>query len=136
VCSSDLSGAATAQQTAEALCEIMDIVGKVADLLGDVAHASQEQAGGISQVNDGLRQIDAITQQNTATAEETASAAGELSSEAERLQRLLARFKLKQIPEQAPENHAAARARSAPAPEQRQPREGWGAPAVSAPRES
>ncbi|MEW6217916.1 MAG: methyl-accepting chemotaxis protein [Thermodesulfobacteriota bacterium] len=89
------NGTRIANDTAQALNEIVSGVTKVADLVGEIAAASNEQAQGISQINEGLGQIDEVTQQNTANAEESASAAEELSSQANQLRELLRRFRLR-----------------------------------------
>ncbi len=88
------NGTHIAEQTAQALQEIVAAISKVTDLASEIAAASNEQAQGISQVNQGLGQIDQTVQQSTATAEETASSAEELSSQAAHLQHMLERFKL------------------------------------------
>ncbi len=84
-----------AQETVEALSEIVSGIVKVGDLVGEMAAASNEQAQGIAQISQGLGQIDQVTQQNTATAEETAAAAEELSGQAGELRALIDQFKLK-----------------------------------------
>ena len=84
-----------AQETVEALSEIVGGIVKVGDLVGEMAAASNEQAQGIAQISQGLGQIDQVTQQNTATAEETAAAAEELSGQADELRALIGQFKLK-----------------------------------------
>ncbi len=85
-------GSAIARETADALTQIVDSVGKVSKLVAEIAHASNEQAQGIAQVNEGLKQVDQVTQQNTAGAEESASAAEDLSRQASRLKELVSRF--------------------------------------------
>ena len=90
-------GSNIANQTAEALDEIVTSVTKVTDLVAEIAAASNEQAEGISQVNIGISQIDQVTQQNTANAEEGASAAEELSSQAARLKEMMSRFRIKDM---------------------------------------
>ena len=129
-------GTDIANQTAEALTEIVESITRAADLVGEIAAASNEQAQGISQVSQGLSQIDSVTQQNTANAEETASAAQELSGQAKGLQNLLSRFKLNKG------GYAATPSRTASSPAEEPPRqisapapsrEGWGvAPASPA----
>ncbi len=89
------AGSRIADQTANALGEIVTGITKVTDLVEEIAAASNEQASGISQVNIGLTQIDDVTQQNTGTAEESAASAEELSSQAEQLRVLLQQFTLK-----------------------------------------
>lgn len=91
------NGSQIADQTAEALGEIVTGVGQVTDLIAEIAAASNEQAQGLSQVSQGLGQIDQVTQQNTANAEEGAAAAEELSSQSEHLQQMLRQFKLKGV---------------------------------------
>jgi methyl-accepting chemotaxis protein len=85
-----------AQETVDALGEIVGGIVKVGDLVGEMAAASNEQAQGIAQISQGLGQIDQVTQQNTATAEETAAAAEELSSQSDELKALIGRFRLAQ----------------------------------------
>ncbi len=88
------NGSQIAEQTSEALEEIVGAITKVSDFVAEIAAASNEQAQGISQVNQGLEQIDQSIQRNTATAEESAAAAEELSSQATYMQTMLNRFKL------------------------------------------
>jgi methyl-accepting chemotaxis protein len=89
------NGVEIAGETATALDEIVNGIGKVSDLVAEISAAGREQAEGIGQVNTGLGQIDQVTQQNTANAEESAAAAEELSSQAADLRRLLQGFHLK-----------------------------------------
>ncbi len=77
-------GSHMAEQTADALKEIMVGTTKVSDLLEEIAVASNEQAQGINEVTSGLSQIDQVTQQNTASAEESAAAAEELPAKRHR----------------------------------------------------
>ena len=95
-------GVAIADQTAEALDEIVGSISKVSDLASEIAAAATEQADGIAQINIGLTQIDQVTQQNTASAEQSAAAAEELSGQATELHHLLARFRLKESKGQIP----------------------------------
>lgn len=107
------NGNAIANQTAEALQEIVDGVGKVTDLVSEIASANNEQAQGIAQINHGVTQIDQVTQTNTANAEESAAAAEELSSQADQMEQMLKRFILKEGPSsQRPTNHDTSRVRT------------------------
>ncbi|MEI6128067.1 MAG: methyl-accepting chemotaxis protein, partial [Pseudomonadota bacterium] len=54
-------GTQIANQTAEALKEIVGVAGKVSDLVAEIAAASNEQAQGVSQITIGLGQIDQVT---------------------------------------------------------------------------
>ncbi|MDA3902462.1 MAG: methyl-accepting chemotaxis protein [Desulfuromusa sp.] len=91
------NGSVIANQTAEALQEIVTGVSKVTDLVAEIAAASHEQAQGVAEINQGVSQIDTVTQQNTASAEESAAAAEEMSAQAAQLRHMLQRFTLKQI---------------------------------------
>ncbi|MDH3392419.1 MAG: methyl-accepting chemotaxis protein [Desulfobulbaceae bacterium] len=86
------NGTAIAEDTSEALAEIVSSVSKVTDLVGEIAAASNEQAQGINQTNQALTQIDQVTQQNTASAEESAAASEELSAQAMHLKELMTYF--------------------------------------------
>jgi methyl-accepting chemotaxis protein len=88
-------GAKIAEETSNALQEIVAGSTKVTDLIGEIASASKEQAQGISQINQGLSQVDQVTQQVTASAEESASASEELSSQSLQLKQMLSKFNLK-----------------------------------------
>ncbi len=87
-------GTTIANQTAEALGEIVTGVGKVSTLVAEIAAASNEQAQGVNQVSQGLSQIAQVTQQNTANAEQTAASSEELAGQAEQLQSMVLKFRI------------------------------------------
>ncbi|HIJ79077.1 MAG TPA: HAMP domain-containing protein [Deltaproteobacteria bacterium] len=91
------NGTEIAEQTSQALAEIVTSVTKVTDLVGEIAASSNEQAQGIAQTNQALSQIDQVTQQNTASAEESAAAAEELSSQAVHMKDMMSKFKVRQL---------------------------------------
>ena len=91
------AGTSIANETAQALNQIVDGVTKAATLVGEIAAASNEQATGITQVNQGINQVAQVTQTNTATAEQSAAASEELSGQAEVLKNTVKRFKIKRI---------------------------------------
>ncbi len=88
-------GTKIANQTADALVQIVENITKVANLVGNIAIASNEQAAGISQVNQGILQVSDVIQMNSSTSEESAAASEELSSQAEMLKEQVTRFKLR-----------------------------------------
>jgi len=88
------SGRSIANQTAEALENILRSTEKTAALVGQIDEASREQEVGISQINSGIGQLSDVVQSNSATAEESAAASEELSNSAETLRNLVAGFKL------------------------------------------
>jgi methyl-accepting chemotaxis protein len=105
------AGTKIADETAEALGNIVTGVENAVQLVGDIATASNEQATGISQVNKGIEQLSQVVQTNSATAEEAAAASEELSSQADLLKSMVAQFKLKTG---AGESSARASAKDAP----------------------
>lgn len=88
-------GTKIANDTAEALNQIVDGVSKAAEIVGNIANASNEQATGIAQVNQGISQVSEVTQTNSATAQESSAASEELSGQADMLKEMVAKFKLK-----------------------------------------
>jgi methyl-accepting chemotaxis protein len=89
------SGTKIANETADALNEIVSGISKTADLVNEIAIASSEQAIGVQQINQGINQISDVVQTTSATAEETAAASEELSGQADMLKRQVMTFKLR-----------------------------------------
>ena len=89
------AGTKIADNTAEALHEIVDGIRKAGQLVSEIARASNEQAGAIAQVNRGIEQLSAVVQTNSATAEEQAAASEQLSGQAELLKNMVGQFSLK-----------------------------------------
>jgi methyl-accepting chemotaxis protein len=87
-------GTRIANETADALNNIVEGVSRAADIVAEIADASNEQATGIAQVNSGINQVSQVTQTISATAEESAAASEELSSQAELLKNLVSKFKI------------------------------------------
>ena len=96
------AGTQIADETAQALANIVAGVETAAQLVGEIAAASEEQAGAITQVNGGIDQVNQVVQTNSATSEETAASAEELSSQAELLKDMVGRFTLKREAAQSP----------------------------------
>jgi methyl-accepting chemotaxis protein len=88
-------GTKIANQTAEALDEIVKGITKVATLVSDIALASNEQERNISQINQSIMQVSTVVQSNSATSEESAAASEELASQAELLKDQVSRYKIK-----------------------------------------
>lgn len=87
-------GTEIANNTAQALNEIVSGIAKTADIIAEIAKSSNEQAMGITQINTGLNQVSQVVQNNAATAEESAASSEELSGQAEMLKEMIGRFKL------------------------------------------
>jgi methyl-accepting chemotaxis protein len=90
------SGSKLVEQAGTTMSEIVDSVQRVTQIVGDIADASEEQSTGISQVNQAISQMDQGTQQNAALVEEAAAAAQALQGQAEKLESVVAVFKLEQ----------------------------------------
>jgi methyl-accepting chemotaxis protein len=81
-------------QAGSTMDEVVASVQRVSDIMGEISSASREQEGGITQINQAVTEMDAVTQQNAALVEEAAGAAGSLQEQAERLQQMVAVFKV------------------------------------------
>lgn len=88
-------GTDIANNTAEALFNIVEGVSKTSDIISVIAQLSNEQATGISQINMGLTQVSQVVQNNAATAEQSAASSEELSGQAELLKEMVGRFQLR-----------------------------------------
>jgi len=88
-------GTRIANQTADALNEIVEGITKVANLVGDINVASNEQSAGVAQINQGIMQVSEVVQTNSATSEESAAASEELAGQAELLRGQVVKFKLR-----------------------------------------
>ncbi len=85
-----------ANDTAEALGQIVTGVTNAVEIVSMIADASNEQANAIGEINQGIEQISQVTQSNTATAEESASASEEMAGQAQMLKSLIQEFKLQE----------------------------------------
>ena len=88
-------GSKIANNTAEALVNIVKQIEEIASLTSSCAMSSKEQERSIDQIIDGISQIATVTQNNTATSEESAAASEELASQAEVFFSSVSDFKLK-----------------------------------------
>jgi len=76
------------------MTEIVSQVKRVADLISEIGAATQEQTTGIGQVSEAVSQLDKVTQQNAALVEEAAAAADSLRGQAQRMNEVVAVFKV------------------------------------------
>lgn len=90
-------GTEIANNTAEALNEIVGGVSKTAEIIAEIAKSSNEQAMGIAQINMGLTQVSQVVQNNAATAQQSAASSEELSGQAEMLKTMVGRFQLRNL---------------------------------------
>ncbi|MDO8375588.1 MAG: hypothetical protein Q7S91_00175, partial [Aquabacterium sp.] len=89
---------------------------KTSTLVQEIAAASGQQSDGVGQINSAMSHLNSTTQQTAAASEELSATAEELSAQANRLQELMAFFRLAQDSGRpTAETHAAHAARP-PAP--------------------
>ena len=74
--------------------DIVVQVQEVSRLIGEITEATLQQTSGIEQVNSAVTQLDQMTQQNAALVEQSSAAAASLKSQAQRLQELVAAFRI------------------------------------------
>ena len=97
-------GGRRAEAAGKVIDEIVVSVQQVNQLIGEIAVASSEQSAGVSEINKAILQLESVTQQNAALVEQASAASLSFQEQADRLNQLVARFKV------------VAEARSAPAP--------------------
>jgi methyl-accepting chemotaxis protein len=84
-------------EKAGALLEtIVPDIQRTAELVQEIAAASREQDAGAGQINKAIQQLDLVIQQNASASEEMASTAEELTGQSERLQEMVAFFRIEQ----------------------------------------
>ncbi len=88
------SGAKLVADAGSTMNEIVASVQRVTDIIGEISTAAGEQSAGIGQVNASVNELDGMTQQNAALVEESAAAAESLKTQADRLNGLVAGFRL------------------------------------------
>jgi len=94
-------GVGIANETREALDQIVGNVVKVKDLVAEIATASTEQSRGVSQINVAMNQVAKAAQEGSQQAEELASSSGELTNVANQMRVEISRFKLRERQHQA-----------------------------------
>ncbi len=88
------SGVRLAQDTADALVEVVDGANETASIITKIGKATQEQTQAIFHINTGIEQISSVVQTNSATSEESAATSEELSGQAVLLKQLIGTFQL------------------------------------------
>jgi methyl-accepting chemotaxis protein len=101
--------------------EIVVSVQQVNQLIGEIAVASAEQSTGVAEINKAIAQLESMTQQNAALVEEAAASSLSFQEQADRLRRLVARFKLSEAPAPARGAVTPARPAAQPLPKRAQP---------------
>jgi methyl-accepting chemotaxis protein len=81
-------------ETGTLLAEIVNQVGAVTAQVNEIAETAAAQASNLEQVNVAVGSIDRMTQQNAAMVEQATAATRSLASEAQRLNNLVAQFRV------------------------------------------
>lgn len=89
------SGNQIADETAESLVKVTEVITDITRITEGVKEASLNQAQSIRQVTTGIEQISEVVESNSATAEESSATSEELSAQAESLKNLVGRFRFK-----------------------------------------
>jgi methyl-accepting chemotaxis protein len=95
------NGRKIANETDNALAEVVSGIDNVSELLFHITDASSKQFDANRQVTENINLISEVVQTNSATAEECAAASEELASQAQLLKELVSHFKLADLAESA-----------------------------------
>ena len=87
------NGVDKANNSGEAITEIINSVKQVTSMISEISLASDEQKAGINQINTAISELDSMTQQNAALVEEIASSSEEMSAQAMDLLNMVKVFK-------------------------------------------
>jgi methyl-accepting chemotaxis protein len=101
-----------AEHSGELLMELSPVTAKTAELVQQVASASREQAAGLAQVNKAMGEVNYVVQRHTSRVDELSGASDELAAQAQRLQKLMGRFRTRK--EEFHPNHAVISAEHKP----------------------
>jgi methyl-accepting chemotaxis protein len=82
------------KQAGVLLNEMVPSIRRTADLVQEISSASREQSASIRSINDSVSQLTRTTQSNASASEQLSATSVEMSSEANRLQSLLAWFRI------------------------------------------
>ena len=96
------SSVGLAEKAGHLLQRIVPDIHKTSELVQEIAAASNEQTAGVNQITGAMGQLSSTTQQTAAASEELSATAEELSAQANRLQDLMAYFRLAEDNKPAP----------------------------------
>jgi len=88
-------GVTLVADTGNMLESIVNKIGDVTGLVATIAGAAEAQNGHLHEVNSSIGDMDKMTQQNAAMVEESAASARNMAQEADRLAKLVRRFRLR-----------------------------------------
>ncbi len=88
------AGTQLVHQAGSTIRDIVDNAQQVSALIAEITTATAEQAQGLTEINAAVGQLDQVTQQNAALVEQSAAAADSLREQAQRLNDVVAVFRL------------------------------------------
>ncbi|MDL2252904.1 methyl-accepting chemotaxis protein [Ruminococcaceae bacterium OttesenSCG-928-I18] len=88
-------GTGIAERTNDSLTQVGTIASANATSIQAISESSGQQSTAINEITEGINQISQVVQANSATAEESAASAQELSAQSAMLNKIVARFKLR-----------------------------------------
>ncbi|NIC06795.1 methyl-accepting chemotaxis protein [Billgrantia bachuensis] len=88
------SGASLVKSTGKTMQEVVASIERITGVIGEISAGAKEQSQGIAQVNIAVSELDNMTQHNASLVEQTSAAADEMREQVERLNELIASFRL------------------------------------------
>ncbi|QTP60030.1 HAMP domain-containing protein [Billgrantia antri] len=88
------SGASLVKSTGKTMQEIVASIERITGVISEISAGAKEQSQGIAQVNIAVSELDNMTQHNASLVEQTSAAADEMREQVERLNDLIASFRL------------------------------------------
>src|SRR5690554_3616729 len=88
------SGSNLVKSTGKTMQEIVTSIERITKVISEISSGAKEQSQGITQVNIAVSELDNMTQHNASLVEQTSSAAAEMREQVERLNGLIASFRL------------------------------------------
>lgn len=88
------TGSQIAEETADALETITDVVKKSEGIINGIADSSNYQATAVAQIEQAISQVSQVVQTNSATSEQCAAASEELSNQAAKMRDMLSIYNL------------------------------------------
>ena len=85
-----------AEDAGNLIQNVVPAIREAAEMVENITHSCSEQVNGAEQIKDAVIQLNQITQQNSSASEEASAASEELSSQAQKMQRMVNQFKLKE----------------------------------------
>ena len=89
-------GGESADKAGSSLNEIVAMAQRVTDMIGQIASAAEEQSSAAEQISKNIEHISSVTRETANGARQSAATAEELNRQADRLQQMVAQFKIHQ----------------------------------------